>query len=143
MATAFIPVLDLPPNDVLIDDAKMIDYLLSFIFYNPGNTSELNEKYMHSLGTIHMKSKDDPDYLISKYTDMLQQVFNSNFGPGVYNVKITSEDVNENEFKLAIRILDNNGEIKTVSYDHLNRLKSLQKATIDQDVYIEEALKNN
>ena len=122
MEKTFYPTLDDESGGVVDDPIRMLHHLVSFIFMNPGDTSETHEAQMGSLGIIHMQHGESPGVLASEYERMLQQKINITFGVGVYTASVSSESVSDTEFKLNLLVTDNVGENVLTDSKELRRL---------------------
>jgi hypothetical protein len=125
----FIPNLDVAQEDILTTPEKMVDYLLSFVCGNPGNTSELNEDLMGSLGKIHMENGENSGLLAAEYTAYFQRIFDTTFGSGTYFIDVLSVKVSDIEFRLEIRVQDSSGTVVYKRENAVSKLLEIQNGT--------------
>ncbi len=123
MAKSFIPTLDDPQHDILKDPVKMLEYMIAFMLINPGNTSDLHERDMVSLGTTHMEHGDKPHALAAEYEQKLQDMLDVTIPDVRYSATVAVINVSDIEAILEFSVTDSDGRSVIQIQKDLNKIE--------------------
>lgn len=103
----FFPTLEDEDGGVVTDPVRMVHQLIAFIFSNPGNTSDLFEGKLASIGKLAMEFGDRPSMLASECETLFQKAITEMLGDyHNYTVLVEVEAITDTQSKLNLLITD-------------------------------------
>lgn len=124
MSKIFIPSLDEQQDDVVTDAKSIVQRILAFLIVNPGDTSELHEEVVGSLGKIDMEHLGDASVVPIVYQEMIQGHIDRAFGHSKFTVDVSSKGTSQEEAALNISIFDEAGNIIAIDKKIVQKIKT-------------------